>query len=279
MAILILATLLSAGFGLVMRAAQRKGCNIWAVGLVNYAVGALFHGARALAEGGAPVSSPVLLFGLAIGVVYAVDFGLYAPLLRMRGVSITLAMARISIIVPLLASILLWREPLTPLGAAGALLAIGAMPLLVLRPRAAQALSSSAVLYGLALFVGTGAERTLMKAFQSQPAAGHDALMLAILFATACLVTLVSWLRQDRSLSSKDVAWGVALGLTNALANLAFLGSLRLLPGVLVFPFMASLSLVFASLFARLAWGERITRRESLGMGLALLAVTLANLG
>jgi drug/metabolite transporter (DMT)-like permease len=278
-AILILATLLSAGFGLVMRAAQRQGCNIWAVGLVNYAVGALFHGARALAEGGAPVSSPILLFGLAIGVVYAADFCLYAPLLRMRGVSITLAMARISIIVPLLASILLWRERLTSLGAAGALLAIVAMPLLVLKPRVAQALGPSALLYGLALFVGTGAERTLMKAFQAQPAAGRDALMLAILFATACLVMLVAWVRQGRTLSSKDVVWGVALGLTNALANLAFLSSLRLLPGVLVFPFMASLSLVFASLFARLAWGERITRRESLGMGLALVAVTLANLG
>jgi drug/metabolite transporter (DMT)-like permease len=279
LAILILATLLSAGFGLVMRAAQLKGCNIWAVGLVNYAVGALFHGARALAEGGGPASSPVLLFGLAIGVVYAIDFGLYAPLLRMRGVSITLAMARISIIVPLLASILLWRERLTAWGAAGALLALAALPLLVLKPRAAQALSRPALLYGVALFAGTGAERTLMKAFQTQPAAGRDALMLAILFAAACLVMLGSWLRNDRSLSRKDVGWGIALGLTNALANLAFLGSLRLLPGILVFPFMASISLVFAGLFARVAWRERISRRESLGMGLALVAVTLANLG
>ncbi len=279
MALLILATFLSAGFGLVMRASQRQGCNIWAVGLVNYAVGALFHGARAWSEGAGPLSQPVLLFGLAIGVIYAIDFGLYAPLLRMRGVSITLAMARISIIVPLLASILLWREPLTGWAAVGALMAIVALPLLVLKPRAAQSLGRPALLYGIALFAGTGAERTLMKAFQIQPAAGQDALMLAILFATACLVMAASWLRHDRSLARRDIGWGIALGLTNALANLAFLGSLRLLPGILVFPFMASISLVFAGLFARVAWGERVTRRESLGMGLAVAAVTLANLG
>ncbi len=278
MAILIVATLLSAGFGLVMRAAQLKGCNIWAVGLVNYAIATLFHGMRALGEGGGPISSATLLFGLAIGIVYAVDYGLYVPLLDMRGVSITLAMARISVIVPLLASIMLWREPLTAWGGVGAVLATVALPLLVLKPRAAQALSRPALLYGIALFVGTGVERTMMKAFQVQSNTGHDALMLTVLFGAACLVTLANWLRSGPTLARKDLFWGVALGLTNALANLAFLSSLRILPGILVFPFMASISLVFAGLFARAAWSERITRRESLGMGLALVAVTLANL-
>ena len=279
MAILIAATLLSAGFGLVMRAAQLKGCNIWAVGLVNYAIATLFHGVRALGEGGGSLSSAPLFFGLAIGTIYAVNYGLFVPLLDMRGVSITLAMSRISVIMPLLASILLWREPLTALGGLGALLATVALPLLVLRPRAAQALSRPAILYGIALFAGTGIERTLMKAFQMQSNTGQDALLLSVLFGAACLVTLANWLRTGPTLARKDLLWGTALGLTNALANLAFLSSLRILPGILVFPFMASISLVFAGLFARAAWAERITRRESLGMGLALVAVTLANLG
>ena len=70
----------------------------------------------------------------------------------------------------------------------------------------------------------------------------------------------------------------MVLGLTNALANAALLESMHQLPSVIVFPFYSAVGLVVAVVAARLLWGERISQRETLGLGLAIVAVALVNM-
>jgi multidrug transporter EmrE-like cation transporter len=55
--------------------------------------------------------------------------------------------------------------------------------------------------------------------------------------------------------------------------------ALQQLPGVLVFPFYSAVSVVLSALFAGLVWEERIRRLELAGIGVAVAAVVLINLG
>jgi len=66
--------------------------------------------------------------------------------------------------------------------------------------------------------------------------------------------------------------------MTNTLANSGLVAALIGLPAILVFPFYSAVGLVFTAVLARLLFGESITASERAGIGVAVLAVALANL-
>ena len=113
---LLAATFFSSAFGLVLRDALGRRCNPWAVGLVNYLMATAIQLGRHAASGQPwEASGQTLLLGGATGVLYAVNFALFVPLLGQRGVSIPSAMSRLAVVFPILASLLIWGERLTAL--------------------------------------------------------------------------------------------------------------------------------------------------------------------
>ena len=100
---LIVATLLSASFALVVRYAQGRNRNLWSVGAINYTFASLFHAVRFLAGGwGAPAgtlaaaaSAPTLILGFLGGTVFISTYALLLVVIRSRGVSISTAVSRL----------------------------------------------------------------------------------------------------------------------------------------------------------------------------------------
>ncbi|MGI6377082.1 MAG: SMR family transporter [Anaerolineae bacterium] len=276
---LLVATLFSAAFGLVLRWAQQRRCNVFAVGFVNYLIATLYQVVRQVSAGPPPQVTPITLWlGAIVGAIYALNFGIFSPLIAKRGVSITTAIVRLAVIVPIVGAIVWWHETPLPIQYAGILLTLVAMPLITLKPNVSGALESSAVPLLAAMFLGNGVSMLLFQAYQKLALPGEDALFLACLFGAAMLVTLVAWRLRSAGSSRRDIIPGVVLGLTNALANAALLESMHQLPSVIVFPFYSAVGLVVAVVAARLLWGERISQRETLGLGLAIVAVALVNM-
>jgi len=277
---LLAATFFSSAFGLVLRDALGRRCNPWAVGLVNYLMATAIQLGRHAASGQPwEASGQTLLLGGATGVLYAVNFALFVPLLGQRGVSIPSAMSRLAVVFPILASLLIWGERLTALQGLGALLSLAAMPLLTLSPGDKDGRSGRSAGLLLALLLGNGLSMVFTKAYERTSLPGQDALYLAALFGVACLVAGGFWLRHRAGTSARDVLPGIALGTTNALANWGLVSALGSLPAVLVFPFFSAVGLVFSAVLARILFGERIAALERGGIVLAVAAVTLANLG
>lgn len=276
---LLVATLFSAAFGLVLRWAQQRRCNVFAVGFVNYLIATLYQVVRQVSAGPPPQVTPITLWlGAIVGAIYALNFGIFSPLIAKRGVSITTAIVRLAVIVPIVGAIVWWHETPLPIQYAGILLTLVAMPLITLKPNVSGALESSAVPLLAAMFLGNGVSMLLFQAYQKLALPGEDALFLACLFGAAMLVTLVAWRLRSAGSSRRDIIPGVVLGLTNALANAALLESMHQLPSVIVFPFYSAVGLVVAVVAARLLWGERISQRETLDLGLAIVAVALVNM-
>lgn len=275
---LLVATFFSAAFGLVLRWAQQRRCNVFAVGFVNYLIATLYQVVRQASAGPPPQVTPITLWlGAIVGAIYALNFGIFSPLIAKRGVSITTAIVRLAVIVPIVGAIVWWHETPLPIQYAGIALTLLAMPLITLKPNVPGALESSAVPLLVAMFLGNGISMLLFQAYQKLALPGEDALFLACLFGAAMLVTLVAWRLRSAGSSRRDIIPGVVLGLTNALANAALLESMHQLPSVIVFPFYSAVGLVVAVVAARLLWGERISQRETLGLGLAIVAVALVN--
>jgi drug/metabolite transporter (DMT)-like permease len=279
---LVMATLFSAAFGLVLRGAMGRRCNPYAVGVVNYIAATAIHLARHAVRGDGWRLEPLTLgLGAAVGVLYALNFTFFVPLLNRRGVSIPSAMSRLAVIMPMLAAVVVWGERLTSPQAAGAALSLVAMPLLTLSS-GARAVGASRIDRGtagllMALLLGNGLSMVLTKAYE-RSGLNQQALFLAALFGTAILVSGLAWWRHRADTGARDILPGIALGATNAFANWGLVQALSAMPAALVFPIYSAAGLVVTAVLARLLFAEHISRRETAGIVIAVAAVALANL-
>jgi drug/metabolite transporter (DMT)-like permease len=287
MLMLLLSTLMVAAFGLIIRWAQGRQANLWAVGALNYLVAALFHLTRWGAEGAYPPTGPTLVIGALAGLAYVGGYLFLFPLMRLRGVSVAAAVQQLSVLVPVIFSVIAWGERPSVTQAAGSALALAALPLLTWRPTARQtqggppdrAAARRNIILLVGVFVINGCGALAMRGFQETGAANEESLYLAILFSVATAVSVAAWLPHRRESTRRDWAPGVTLGVVNAFSGIALLGALQRLPGVVVFPFQSAVSLLVVMACAWVVWKEQIRRQEAFGIALALGAVVLINLG
>ncbi len=277
---LVVATVFNAGFGIVVRDAQPRNLDLLTVGLINYAVAAACYAAWSLwAELG--VGEPrTVLIGTIGGVFYAGGFLLMLGPMRWRGLSIVAAFVGLSVLVPLTASLVIWHESITGIRAAGAILALIAIPLLSLDQGVTHGLRLTWRMgLGLAgLFFVNGGAWSIQKWYQTTGLSGERPVYFLYLFGVAALVILVAWAVRPRRPSGMSIAWGVMLGACNVFANLALLAALDRLPGAVAFPVMQAGIMIVATAFAAAAWRETPGRLGAIGIAIAVAAVALINL-
>ena len=277
---LLLSTLFSAAFGLVVRYAQRRRCSLLAVGAINYLTAALVHVVLRAPKGIVDSSPLTWKIGILAGVAYVTAYFFLFPFMKLRGVSISTAVVRLSVLIPMVFSVALWGERPNGMQMSGAVLALMSLPLLGSHPSMERrSLRQREVLLLIALLVANGLCLLSVKGYNQTGVQGEESLFLGVLFSTAALISNGVWFMRRAGSGRGDILPGVMLGMCNALANLALVEALQQLPGVLVFPFYSSVGLVVTVAFAGLVWRERISRVEALGMTVAVGAAVFINMG
>ena len=278
MLVLALATAFSASFGLVMRYALARNRNLWAVGALNYGTAALFHLLRHALGGGHAPSQSTWVVGLLGGMAYVTAYLLYFPLMAMRGVSVSTAIVRLSALIPVVVSVVVWGEQPSTQQVLGALLALASLPLLSFSPGIrGKRLPGRATALLMALFLANGLCLLAVRGYSQTGVAGEESWFLAILFGMAAVIATGAYALHGERASWGDLLPGMGLGVCNALGNLLLVMALGQLPGFLVFPFQAAVGLALSAVVARLVWGERISRLETAGMAVAVVAVVFMN--
>ncbi|HEX2324670.1 MAG TPA: hypothetical protein VHQ00_04680 [Chloroflexota bacterium] len=303
----------NASFLLLVRVGRGPRYDYPLVGLANYAT-ATTLAALALAWQGPPAPDVrAALLGATNRAQYQTTYILMFTLYGLLGVAVTTGLLRLSVIVPVLASVLLWGEWPTAAQGAGLLLAACALPLLSARPhwaprsrpgetprRPALALAALTVLV-------SGAGLLAAKAFAELEQPAQRPVYVLSTYAAAMLLGCLAWpwrarfqqpatgLRAGdvgealpgpgkgvgigRRLRGPSLALGILVGTVNIAQIWALLAALAQVPGVLAFPLSAAGGLALAALGARLLWKERVGPRAGAGIALALLAAVLGNLG
>lgn len=274
----LLAPLCFAAFSLIVRQSQRLNLDMLVVGAVNYVFAALVFG---LLWGGQGVSAhpQVTPLGLVAGVIYVSGFFVLIATMRDRGVSLAAALMQLSVLIPMVASLLVWHEVLQPMRAAGALLCLVAMPLIVLdKGVTSEPLNWRRVVLFVGMFLMNGLALLCSKVFEVMGLPAQLYQFSALLFGTAGVGgVLVAVLWRCR-VTGPGLLWGVLLGLSNAGAVLCLIKSLQHYPGFVVFPVIAALSLAAVVIYAALVWREVPGKTGWVGLGLTVAAAVLANL-
>lgn len=286
MLVLALAVLCSLGVVVLFKLAERRDLDRMALLTVNYAAAAVLAAAFGYAGRGASWSIELISLGVVQGGLFVVGFWLLSRSIRAVGIGVAAGVMRLSVVVPVLASWMIWSEVPSKFQGVGLALAGGAF-FLIARPgetpgptdaRAATP-SWPAPLLLVLLFVVGGAADTLNKAFAEGFSDSLQPFFLLLVFGVAfgvgCVATVVTSLRAERWPSRNVVVWGLALGALNYGSVDFLLQAVRKLSGPFVFPANNVLIVVGAAVLGRALWEEPLSFANWVGLGVAAVALVL----
>lgn len=303
MSALILATCCSAAIALVFKYSETRGLNRYIVTSTNYLTASLVSlvmlllqptgvGLRQALPAFAAEASSVLpsggifsapasvawaaLLGILTGCFYFLGFIYLQESVRVSGAGLSGAFGKMGILVPMLLSLLLWRELPGPWQWVGIALALGSMTLVYLPIGQQTASQFHAALLLLFCFSGTG--EFANKLFQKYSLVGFKNLYLLCVFGTALAISLYFSWRQCRLPQPQDLLTGLAVGIPNLFSSYFLIAALGRLPASVAYPIYSAGSILLINLGSTLIFRERLSRRQLSSIGLTMLALALINL-
>ncbi|MFC1712908.1 EamA family transporter [Candidatus Poribacteria bacterium] len=280
MIFLILQILLLSSFGLVTKHYQALGRNMLAVGFINYAFAAFVAGLSVVYKRSFDFDYATCIIGVLAGIFYFTAFFLMITTVKFSGISITWSAIRLSVLVPILFSILYWNESPSIYQILGICLVCISLLLLSIRPGIgySRRIFSRVSILVLALFIAAGGVNLAPKAFSEISPENHRHMYLLFLFSTAALASGLALLPGKVKPKTVDISYGIALGLCNILARYFLLLALERLPGIVVFPISGSMSIVLMTIAGMVIWHERTRTLNMAGIVSAVVSVVLVNL-
>ena len=292
----LLACILASTFiSLLFKLFARYGVRNLPAIVVNYGVcvvmGALWEGEWLLTPKLA--EAPWLGLALVLGFFFIGGFNLNATSVQRAGIAVTSVVQRISLLISVASAVLYLGDPLSLKQGVGIALGVLSVVLVVRvgegeadvveRPKQSRPSASSRAVWllPLAVFLVAGAIESGLLLAQRNYGAGDSAAYTVALFAWAGLLGLSIRLLRAPSdgrprFTRADVFGGIALGIPNFFSIYLIIVALEGgLPAATVFPVLNVATIVLGALAAVAFFGERLTVRQWVGVGVAVLAIGL----
>jgi len=275
---LILAIASSMLVSVCMRLSEDKAKNNISMLATNYAMCTLLSLVFAGSIDLFPRESG-LGFALGLGVVsgamYLGSFMLLQWNIRVNGVVLPATFMKLGVIVPTLTSILAFGEVPRAAQIVGIVLAIAAILLIQLDKGSARAKNALGLVI---LLVAGGSTDVLSKIYEQMGnSALSDQYLLYTFFVALVLCVLLAWAKRQK-LAIADIAFGLLVGVPNYFSARFLLLSLSAVPAVVAYPSYSVGTIVLIALVGRAVFGEKLSRRQMIAMGVILAALVLLNL-
>ena len=195
------------------------------------------------------------------------------------GVTVTSLSSKLSVVLPTLAGVLLFRETLTWQVSIGIVLALVALVLVVGGGKTASDTQRTSWLLPVLIFFGTGTGDILMKLNEQRNTADDMSFMIAFIYLIAMVfgILLVSFdlLRGKSKWQNKSIVGGIALGVINFFSTYCIFHAMRCFDNVILFPVYNVGVVSLTALIGWLLFKEKLTWKNYLGLAVAILAVVL----
>ena len=287
MLFLILNIILLSGFGLFLKHAKNNQQRLNPIGFVNYLTASCISVWALSLEQDFAFSKLTFALGVTNGVTYAIGFELFTIGIRLSGIVVTAAIVRLSIVIPILVSMLFWQEIPNLWQSIGLLLTFLAIPLLSQRekeptdkwtpdrPEVSQGLGFAVV---ITILLVTGISRLTMKAFNEMCPIDEKSLYMTLLFGVATVVYLGVCLHQKTWPNWWEVSYGVLIGACNIGGSWALLVALDKVSALIAFPMSSSGGVLFTMFVGMVFLRERLSRTSLIGALVATVALIFVNL-
>ena len=294
---LLLAILSSSSIAMIFKVTEGRSYNRLAVTTFNYLsaflVALVMIGVErpAVGPGGGSLAEVIVkgerLFSLTSSVVWGLSLGLVSGLFFFlsfifyqksvweSGASLSGAFGKLGILIPMILSLLVWKEYPEALQWVGIGLAIFSI-VLVNNPFGSGRQNFKAAL--IMLFITGGLAEFMNKLFQNYTVSGYKNVFLFSVFASAFAISAFFLKRSGKSFHKREAIIGLIVGLPNLFSSFFLIMALEEMKGSVVFPVYSAGSVVMISLGSLMFFGEKLKKLEMISLGMVLISLIIINI-
>ena len=224
----------------------------------------------------------LLICSLIVGVLFVITFNLYAFTAQKIGITLSTIANKMSMIIPILIGLILFKEEVTLIKVIGIFLAIGAIIFSSKEDKKSKKLSQVNMLILSLLFIGQGlADGILNWAQKNILNSDNMNLFFTLTFLSAGLAgglyIFYKIKTSNFKMNKKSILWGITLGIPNYLTLLYFMKSLKndLFSSYQVFPIVNIGVIVLCTILSVILFKEKVSFYKWIGVGFGILAISL----
>lgn len=258
-----------------IRSIQATASNVYKAIAWGYLVSTLIGILYILITGIHSEWTSALPYGIFTGFFYIVSLITMIRSMGQRGLAITIAIANVSMVMPVLLAIIGGDKP-SPAQITGICLAAISIPILTLSTASGRFINEKpSIKFAIFLFIVRGlAACGNLVAEDSLPASVLP-VYITSLFGSCFILSMINLIFVEKKTAFSDFKTGTTFGVLNIGATSSLIYALTKVAGSIVFAAYNALGISFSVLFAIGLWKERIKSWGWIGFGLALLSTIL----
>ncbi len=278
MVFLLLAILSSAMISIMMRVSADKTSANLSTLAVNYLVCSLLGAGYAGFDLVMPQISGffvTLWLGLVSGVLYMTSLVIFQSNTRKRGIVLSSVFMKLGLLVPIVMSVVLFKEVPTTAQMVGFAIAIVAIVLINGKKEA----SGTGFGFGLiVMLLLSGGADVMAKIFDVYAPESLSALYLFYTFAMAFVLCVALAVRKKERPGFRELLYGTLIGVPNFFSAKFLLGALTELPAVVVYPSFSVATMLIVTLTGVVVFRERLRKVQWIALAGIIGALVLLNI-
>ncbi|MBU3110201.1 SMR family transporter [Clostridium lacusfryxellense] len=226
---------------------------------------------------GASLSWAILL-GLIGGIFFFLSFVYYQKSVGKNGAAISGTFGKLGILVPMIFSVIIWKEIPRILQWVGIFMALFSIVFVNISSNKDESGNIRVNLTLILLFLFGGMSEFQNKLFQQYALAEYKNVFLFFIFVMAFILSLYFVIKSKAKVTKKDLIVGFLVGIPNLFSSYFLIMALSFMPTSIAFPVYSAGSIIFISLGEVLLFKEKISKKNKAAILLVILALVLINI-
>lgn len=218
----------------------------------------------------------LVLFGIMLGALFVLAFFAFAKAVSLAGTALATVSSRLSVIVPIIFTILIYNEIPSVFQITGIVLALFTIYLFYLSIKNNNNNKKNDTLkylYLIGVLVGIGINDFCMKVFREIYTEVDKPLFLLSIFGSAFVYSFIFILLKKLRIDRKTVVSGLILGIPNVYSTYFLIGALSQLPAILVYPVINIGIIIFTAVLAAMIFKEKLNRYSLFSLFVGIIAI------
>ena len=217
-----------------------------------------------------------LLIGGISGLFFFFSFIYYQKSVKENGVGISGTFAKLGILIPMMFSIILWRELPSKFQWIGIILSLLSILIVNLSPKNLEKFDIKPTI--ILLFIFGGMAEFSNKIYQQYALNQYKDIFLFAIFFVAFIISMFFTLKDTSKINKRDILTGLAVGIPNLFSSFFLILSLDTLKASIAFPIYSAGSIVLINMGGLLIFKESISNKNKVAIGLIIIGLILINI-
>ena len=276
---LIFSILSSVLVAVFIRLNEARNLNRAAVMLFNYITAAAIGILLTNELPSLKTFSILLPLGSFTGFIYVATFFVYMYSVRQMGMAIPVTVTRLSVVVPVLGSVIIFSEAINTIQFFGIVMALISIFLFSWNDKKVKANTDRKEFYlPILLFLMMGSGDFSLKVFQGIYPADYLMSFIILVFVISSILSLFLVLVKRVIISRQIIIAGFLLGIPNYFSAYFILKALQQLSGAITFT-LNNIGIIMLSTFLGfIIWQEPLKRKAIFAIAFAIISVILLNI-